>query len=110
MPEIDNPYRYVQEIGLQRQNRITVQTRDGLGIIARLEEGEKHEPFPVDKDTDPDLARLRDFLEIAPKVSKLALFRDVQQNYILRDYEQLCSMVTEEMNRMGLADEAARIW
>ncbi|GIP33504.1 hypothetical protein [Paenibacillus sp. J2TS4] len=109
MPEIDNPYRYVQEIGLQRQKQITFQTQDGLGVIARLEEGEKHVPFPVDKNLAPDLDRLRDFLDTAPKASKLALFRDIQLNYILRDDEPLCSIVTEEMIKMGLADEAARI-
>lgn len=110
VPEIDNPYRYVQEIGLQRQKQITVQTQDGLGVTARLEEGENHVPFPIDKNTAPDLDGLRDFLDTAPKASKLALFRDIQLNYILWDDEPLCSVVTEEMIKMGLADEAARIW
>lgn len=69
-----------------------------------------HVPFPIDKNTAPDLDRLRDFLDTAPKASKLALFRDIQLNYILWDDEPLCSVVTEEMIKMGLADEAARIW
>ncbi|MDN4494478.1 hypothetical protein [Ureibacillus aquaedulcis] len=33
MPIIDNPYRYVQGVELERQGNISINTQDGLGVI-----------------------------------------------------------------------------
>ncbi|MDL4840245.1 hypothetical protein [Aquibacillus rhizosphaerae] len=109
IPIIDNPYRYVQNIKLERQRIISIQTQDGLGVANLLLQGEKHKTFPTEKDTDPDLKLLREYLRSTPVASRLALFRDIQLNYVLQDNKDLCKIVLEAMINMELFDEANRL-
>jgi len=109
LPHIDNPYRYVQDVGLARQRNVCIQTMDGLGVTEPLLQHEKHSPFPLHKDTDPDLKLLQEYINSAPFASRLALFRDLQLNYILQDNHELYKIVIDTMNNMGLTDEASRL-
>ncbi|MEW5591969.1 hypothetical protein ABGT24_00140 [Peribacillus frigoritolerans] len=109
LPHIDNPYRYVQDVGLARQRNVSIQTMDGLGVTEPLLQHEKHSPFPIHKDTDPDLKLLQGYLYSAPFASRLALFRDLQFDYVLQDNPELHKIVIDTMNKMGLNDEASRL-
>ncbi|WP_054710534.1 hypothetical protein [Bacillus sp. JCM 19041] len=106
---IDYPYRYLQEIDLERQRSVSIQTQDGLGITTPLLQREKHIAFPVHKDTDPDLKLLQDYLSFAPVASRLALFRDIQLNYVLDKGQELYKIVIDAMIKMELIDEATRL-
>ncbi|EFM11406.1 hypothetical protein PaecuDRAFT_1852 [Paenibacillus curdlanolyticus YK9] len=109
LPEVPHPFRYVQQVNEERQKHLTVKTQDGLGVTAPLHEGESHHPFSVDKRNKLDFEQLRHYLIAAPEASKLALFRDIQMNFVLQDEDELCSIIVEAMRAMGLTDEAARI-
>lgn len=109
MPEINNPYHYVQDVELDRIKNITIPTQDGLGVRTPLLKEEKHIAFLVEKYTDPDLDSLREYLHSAPTASKHALFRDIQLNYILQEQIELRNAVIEEMCNLGLADEVKRL-
>lgn len=107
IPTIDNSYKYVKSIGLDRQSRVSIQTQDGLGVIAPLLE--KQTLFQIQKHIEPNLELLKNYLYSAPDASKLALFRDIQFNFVLQEHLQLHEMVVEAMNNMGLTDEAERL-
>ncbi|MWC27154.1 hypothetical protein [Paenibacillus sp. MMS18-CY102] len=107
--DIAHPYRYVQQVNTEREQHLTVQTQDGLSVTALLHEGEPHEAFAVHKNETLDLKALRSYLDRAPDASKLALFRDIQMNVVLRSEDELCVIIVEAMLAMGLPDEAVRI-
>lgn len=109
IPNIDNPYRYVQNVELERKRNVSIQTQDGLGVTTPLPQSEKHIPFPISKDTDPDLESLREYLSCKPVASRLALFRDIQLNYVLQDNQELHKVVFDAMISMELFDEANRL-
>lgn len=109
IPIIDNPYLYVQGIELDRQSNVTIKTQDGLGITTPLLQGEKHKLFPIQKHTYPDLVLLQEYLYSTPVASRLALFRDIQLNYVLQDHQELLEIVIEAMINMELTDEAKRL-
>jgi hypothetical protein len=106
---IDNPYLYVQNVELERQRNVSIQTQDGLGVTTPLLQGEKHMPFPIQKDIDPDLEFLQEYLYSTPVASRLALFRDIQLNYVLQDNQELYKIMIDAMNNMELIDEAYRL-
>jgi len=109
LPLVDNPYRHVRMVGLERQRAVTIRTRDGMGVTAPLRAGETHVPFPYEcvRKSDPD--RLRDYLESAPAASRMALFRDIPWIADLERQHELRAVVLEAMLDMGLADEAGRL-
>lgn len=109
IPTINNPYHYVQSLELERQKLITIPTQDRLGVTTQIPHGEQHIPFHVHQDTHLDLALLKEYLNSAPFASRLALFRDIQQNFVLHQEQELRVIVIEAMMRMELADEAERI-
>lgn len=109
IPIIDNPYRYVQNVELERKRNISIQTQDGLGVTTPLLQSENHIPFPILKDTDPDLELLQEYLYSAPVSSKLALFRDIQLKYVLQDNQELHKILIDAMINMELIDEANRL-
>ncbi|WP_409274604.1 hypothetical protein V1499_06020 [Neobacillus sp. SCS-31] len=109
IPNIDHPYRYIQKVEQERQRKVSIKTQDGLGVTAPLLPGEKHIPFPIQKDIDPDLELLKDYLYSAPVPSRLALFRDIQLNYVLEDNPELFKLVIDSMINIGLIDEANRL-
>lgn len=106
VPIIDNPYRYVQEVTLERQRKITIPTQDGLGVTTPLHQGEDHVPYPI-PDTNLDL--LDEYLKTAPVASRLALFRDIQNQYIMEDSPHIREAVIKTMIDMDLIDEAKRL-
>ncbi|MBS4218371.1 hypothetical protein KHA96_08610 [Bacillus sp. FJAT-49711] len=110
VPNIDNPYQYVQTVKQERQRNISIQTQDGLGVTTPLLPGEEHIHFPIDKDVDPDLEMLQGYLSSQPKSSRLAVLRDLQLNYVLKDYPELFKIVIHAMINMELIDEAKRIY
>ena len=109
MPIIDNPYRYVQNVELRRQRNVSVQTQDRLGVTTPFLQGEKHILFPIHEHTDPDLELLQEYLDSAPVASRLALFRDIQLNYIFPDNQELYKIVIDAMVNIELVDEATRL-
>lgn len=109
IPTIDNSYEYVKSIELDRQSRVCIQTQDGLGVIAPLLKGEKQTLFQIQKHIEPNLELLKNYLYSAPVASKLALFRDIQLNFVLQEHLELLETVLEAMNNMGLNDEAKRL-
>lgn len=106
---IDNPYRYVQNVELERQRKVSIQTQDGLGVITPLLQHEKHLPFPIIKDIDPDLQSLQKYLYSTPVASRHALFRDIQFHYVLQDNQELYKIVKDAMLHLELTDEANRL-
>lgn len=109
MPNIENPYRYVQNIESERQSKIIIQTQDGLGVTTPLLQDEKHIPFPMQTDIEPELELLQEYLYSTPVASRLALFRDLQLSYVLHDNQGLLKMVTDAMINLELIDEANRL-
>jgi hypothetical protein len=109
IPTIDNPYCYVQNVQLERNSNVSVQTQDGLGVIAPLLQGEKHIQFLIQKDTNPELELLQEYLNSAPVASRLAIFRDLQLNYVLADNPELNNIVINSIINMELIDEANRL-
>ncbi|RFU70402.1 hypothetical protein D0469_07375 [Peribacillus saganii] len=108
-PIIDNAYLYVQNVDQERQKNVTIQTEDGLGVTTPLLKGEKYIPFPIQKHAEPDLKLFKEYLYSAPVASRLALFREIQLNYVLQDHQELHGIVIEAMINMDLADEAKRL-
>ncbi|MCZ8520357.1 MULTISPECIES: hypothetical protein [Paenibacillus] len=110
MPEIGtSAFAYVQNANEERSKRITVPTMDGLGVTVPLEHGRTHEAFPVNKDDGIDLEKLRAYLAGASRADKLALFRDIQMNFILPQEKELRTLILAELRSLGLNEEAARI-
>lgn len=109
MPTINNPYLYVQNVNMEREKYVTIQTQDGLGVITPLLEGEKHIPFPVQEYTDLDLKLLREYLTSKPFASRHALIRDIQKNYVLKEQHELQGIIIEALCVMELNDEAKRL-
>ncbi len=56
-----------------------------------------------------NLELLKKYLYSAPVASRLALFRDIQLNYVLHDHLELHEIVVKAMINMGLTDEARRL-
>ncbi|RKD21065.1 hypothetical protein BEP19_15415 [Ammoniphilus oxalaticus] len=109
IPIIDNPYGYVQRIGLERQAKVSIQTQDGIGVITPLSQHEKHIPFLIQNDTYPDLESLQEYLQSSPIASRLALFRDIQLNYLPQDNQELYKIMIDSMFNLELIDEANRL-
>ncbi len=109
MPVIENPYRYVQNIELERKNSVSIQTRDGLGVTTPLLQGEEHTPFPMQTDIDPELELVQEYLYTKPIASRLALIRDIQLTYVLDDNEELLNIITDALYHLDLIDEANRL-
>jgi len=109
LPFIENPFRYIQEVELERKRNVSIATQDGLGIITPLLPCENHKPFEINKEKDLDLNLLREYLNSAPVASRLAVFRDIQFNYVLQDYPELFQIVIETMVNLGLIDEVNRL-
>ena len=109
MPIIDNPYRYIQMIRMQRQEMVNIKTQDGLGVIAPLLAHETHIPFEIHQDIELDLVALKAYFSTAPIPSQYAIFRDIQLHYVLSDEPLLRKIVLESMLNIGLIDEAKRL-
>lgn len=109
MPIIEHPYRYVQMIRKERQEMVSIQTQDGLGVITPLPAHETHIPFEIHPDNELDLAALKAYFSTASIPSQYALFRDIQLHYVLPDEPLLTKIVLEAMLNTGLIDEASRI-
>ncbi|WP_043933803.1 hypothetical protein [Bacillus sp. EB01] len=109
IPNINNPYRYFQNVELERQRKVSIQTQDGLGVITPLLQGEMHIPFSIQKDTEPDLELLEEYLYSTSVTSRLVLIRDIQLNYVLQDRQGLQEIIIAAMNNLGLIDEAKRL-
>lgn len=110
MPFINNPYHYVQQVEMERQRNVVIQTQDGLGVTTPLLQGEEHILIPIHRDIDPDLILLQEYLYSSPVASRLALFRDIQLNYTLQDNQELYKIVAAAMVGMELIDEATRLF
>lgn len=109
MPIIDNPYRYIQTIRLQRQKMVSIKTQDGLGVLAPFFAHESHIPFEIHKDIELDLAALKVYFSTASIPSQYAIFRDIQLHYVLLDEPLLKEIIVESMLNIGLIEEAKRI-
>lgn len=109
MPFVPNPYRSIQTLRMQRQEKVSINTQDGLGVIAPNFAYETHSPFEINKDMALDLTALQAYLLAAPIPSQYALFRDIQLHYVLADEPLLRKIVLESMVTIGLIDEANRL-
>jgi|GEM_PF-907303 len=111
LPAVEAPFQYVQNVRTDREKKIVVNTQDKLGVVNSYphDQGKTHAVFPVHKDKEIDLEQLKLYFQTATYASKLALFRDVQMNFILEDEEELRDLIVVEMVKMGLKDEARRI-
>ncbi|AFH63169.1 hypothetical protein ACVNS2_21145 [Paenibacillus caseinilyticus] len=110
LPELGlSAFSYVQKTSEERGKQVTIRTLDGLGVTTPLEQGRLHEEFKVSKDEPIDLSKLKAYLAGAPRASKLALLRDLQITRVLPNERELQPLLLEEMQRLGLKDEAARI-
>ncbi|MBD3918434.1 hypothetical protein H8B09_06675 [Paenibacillus sp. PR3] len=108
MPTITNPYQYVQNVRLERERKVTVQTQDGLGVTTPLLNGEEHISFPISKSAAPDLNIFQIYMSDAPMSSRLAIIRDIQLNYVLQDKPKLHDIVVKTLNKLNFTDEAWR--
>lgn len=109
LPTFTNPYQYVQNVRLEWERKVTVQTQDGLGVTTPLLNGEQHIPFVISKSAQPDLNLLQIYMNEAPMASRLAVIRDIQLNYVLQDEPNLHAIVVRTLNKLNLTDEAERI-
>ncbi|TYP71990.1 hypothetical protein BCM02_109269 [Paenibacillus methanolicus] len=108
LPEISQPYyTYLDRVKAERENRIVVATPDGLGVtnVHPQDEGRQHEALLVDDDLEAE--ELQAYLERATYAGKLALLR----SFNAKDFhsEDLREIIVEEMTRLGLTDEIARM-
>ncbi|REK71295.1 hypothetical protein [Paenibacillus paeoniae] len=109
LPHIENPYRHLDRLDQQRQERVAVKTQDLLGVIGEFEEGEVHIPYYVHKDEDLNIDELRQYMSKAPAVSKLAMVRDLQLNFVLWHEEKIREIVADSLNSLNLKDEVKRL-
>ncbi|RJE85174.1 hypothetical protein D3P07_21640 [Paenibacillus sp. 1011MAR3C5] len=109
LPHVENPYRHLELLARQRQERIAAGTQDLLGVVSSLAEDEVHVPYYVHKDERLDIEELKVYMVSAPAISKKALIRDIQMNFILRDEDELCKIVIQALTSLDLIDEVKRI-
>lgn len=109
IPFIENPYRYVQEVEVERKRNVSINTQDGLGIITPLLQGETHMPFQMNKEVYPDMNLLQEYLYCAPIASRQALLRDIQHYFVLQDHQDLFKIVIDAMLNMKLINEVKRL-
>ncbi|MFF2886150.1 hypothetical protein [Paenibacillus sp. NPDC057967] len=109
LPQVENPYRHLELLAQQRQERIAALTQDLLGVVGSLAEGEVHIPYYVHKDEGLDIQELREYMLSAPALSKKALIRDIQMNFVLRDEGELRNIVIQALTSLDLIDEGKRI-
>jgi len=110
LPHVENPYRHLERLAQQRQERAVVKTQDLLGVIGKLKEGEVHVPYYVHKDASLDIEELKRYMSTAPAVAKLAMVRDLQQNFVLWHEEHIRDIVVEALDSLGLKHEVRRIY
>ncbi|WP_336989781.1 hypothetical protein ABXS71_22235 [Bacillus infantis] len=109
VPQIENPYQYVETAARERQKIISIQTQDGLGVTAPLLQGEEYFPFPILSHQVPDKEKVEEYLLTSPHASQLALIRNIQLNLDLMEYPEIYDVVIETMNKIGLTDEVKRM-
>ncbi|RJX39158.1 hypothetical protein D3P09_16835 [Paenibacillus pinisoli] len=110
LPYIENPYQHLEDLAQQRQERVAAKTQDLLGVIGNFGEGEIHVPYYVHKDESLDIEELRRYMSTAPAVSKLAMVRDLQQNFVLWHDGQIRDIVVDALNSLNLKNEEKRIY
>lgn len=109
MPVINNRYRYVQNVLMERLKTVTIPTQDAIGVTYPMPAGVEHTAFPLDKYKNLDLDSLREYLDSAPVASKYALFRNIQASSILGQQPELQNVIFKEMYHLGLVDEVKRL-
>lgn len=107
LPKIDHPYAYVDQVKSEREKRIVVATPDGLGVtnVHPGDKGRQHEVLLVDDDLEAE--EMQGYLEHATYAGKLALARTFNAKGF--HSEEVEAVMVEEMNRLGLTDEIARM-
>ncbi|MFD0710866.1 hypothetical protein [Paenibacillus sp. GCM10027626] len=111
LPPIAHPYQYIQKVNRSREQQITVHSQDGIGVLEPLLEHEKQQVslMHIHKDVDLNLEQLQAYLALAPRAAQLALFRDIQIHHILSRSGELQAIVINQLQALGLNDEADRI-
>lgn len=110
LPNIVNPYQYVQSIKEERRQHVAFVTRDGLGIARSTELSKSiRTGFAVPQVDEMEMEELESFWQSASRSEQLALIRDLQFTYILRDEPELFAFVVGRLEEIGLSDEAKRL-
>ncbi|WP_339206085.1 hypothetical protein MHH56_01390 [Paenibacillus sp. FSL K6-3182] len=107
LPKIDHPYTYLDRVKAAREKRIVVATPDGLGVtnVHPGDKGQQHETLLVDDDLEAE--ELQGYLKRATYAGKLALIRTFNAKGF--HSEEVEKVMVEEMTRLGLTDEIARM-
>lgn len=109
MPIVEQPYQYMEAIRKQRQQIVSIETQDGLGVTAPLLDGETHRPFTVHQDLIMDVEALKAYFSTAPATSQLAVMRDIQLHHVLPEQPLLLKTVQDALISIGLTNEANRL-
>lgn len=107
-PIISNPYKYSENVAIDREKRILVATKDKLGVtnIHPSDSSKRHSALLVDEYLE--IKEVRSFLQTATYAEKLALIRDYNLETLQYEKEILATLKVE-MKSMGLHDELARL-
>lgn len=98
----------IEEICAERMQRIAIPTKDQLGIVYQsLPSTEQKKGAEAEAAVKVD--QLVDFWEKATCGEKLTLFRDFTMSTDILDDPKWRQAVLDELNRMGLTDEANRL-
>ncbi|WP_146200434.1 hypothetical protein [Paenibacillus agaridevorans] len=111
LPSIADPYTYSAKVRVKRSKQVILDTESGLGVTNKhlSDAGREHSRIVLDEYIS--VKELSAFLEKATYASKLALIRDFHlhlETYVYKE-EVIEELIVEEMGRMGLQDEIARM-
>lgn len=110
LPDIANPILYMHELRAERLRKVVIKTRDELGIVP-FSEGMKRTgdsyhcsrvEFPIS-----DVGKLQLFLSNADTETKLAIVRDLQEQY-MNDF-QVVNLLCRELEVLGMPIEAKKL-
>lgn len=109
-----NVQEYVEEVLNERNDKITIPTFDGLGIVGGPDSDRKGRRYSFDeqrRQKEHELTRMRDFLSSANEDEILAFIRDANYKYILTpDYDgEVLKLVVELLKSLDLSNEVNRV-
>ncbi|GGA23142.1 hypothetical protein [Psychrobacillus lasiicapitis] len=102
--------RYMEQAKMERENKVSLATLDGLGIIGS-NSGRSYS-FAKDRNVGKkEIERMQSFLNAANKEEKLAFVRDANYWYILApDYDEaVMNLMIHLLQSLKLIDEADRV-
>lgn len=105
-------FAFMQEVKMQRESKIFLHTKDGIGVISNDCEikgiGVNQDLFDLNCDYI-DQEEVEAFFARAPFEGKLVFLRDAQSQGLIFDDEELIKFLKEQLKLMSLEDEVRRL-